>query len=354
MNRTLCIILILCFTMVLSACIVGDKPTPKYTVTNQGNIEPWYSVYFMDPNLSSVKSYRGGPDEYLVAAIQNARASVDVAIYDFSLWNMRDVLIGAHRRGVEVRMVTESDNLDEPEIEELRQAGIEVLGDRHEGSMHNKFVVIDHLEVWTGSTNFNLNSFYQNDNNLIRIRSSRLAENYLVEFEEMFTRDQFGPNSPANTPNPIMTIDGTRVEAYFSPDDGVLKRLLSVVAAAQESIYFLAYSFTSDELAEAITERGKQGVVIQGVFEKDQYESNTGTEYDNFLNAGFDIRLDANSHHMHHKVIIVDDEIVITGSYNFSANAEKRNDENLLIIFDPDIATLYKEEFLRIYNLAGE
>jgi len=308
----------------------------------------------MDPTDSAADMYRGGADEYLVVAIQNARAAVDVAIYDFSLWNMRDALIGAHARGIVVRMVTESDNLDEPEIEELQQAGIEVLGDRREGSMHNKFVVIDRQEVWTGSTNFNIGSFYQNDNNLIRIRSSRLAEDYLTEFEEMFVDDKFGPNSPANTPYPTLTIDGTPLEVYFSPDDGVLARLLELVADAQKSIYFLAYSFTSDDLAEAIRARGQQGVVIKGVFEKDQYQSNTGTEYDNLLGAGFDMRLDANPRHMHHKVIIIDEAVVITGSYNFSASAENRNDENLLIIFNPEIASLYLEEFWRVFNLADE
>ena len=53
--------------------------------------------------------------------------------------------------------------------------------------------------------NFTVNGAYRSDNNLIRVRSAEMAENYLVEFEEMFTEGQFGPNSPANTPRP--TID---------------------------------------------------------------------------------------------------------------------------------------------------
>ena len=57
--------------------------------------------------------------------------------------------------------------------------------------MHNKFTVIDRLEVWTGSMNYTINEAYFNDNNLIRIRSEQLAENYSTEFEEMFVDDQF-------------------------------------------------------------------------------------------------------------------------------------------------------------------
>ena len=62
---------------------------------------------------------------------------------DLNLWSIRDALISAHRRGVDVRMVTDSDNMDEQEVQEIKAAGIEVLGDRHESLMHDKFVVID-------------------------------------------------------------------------------------------------------------------------------------------------------------------------------------------------------------------
>ena len=103
---------------------------------------------------------------------------MDVAIYDLNLWSIRDALIAAHRRGVDVRMVTESDNMDEQEVQELKEAGIEVLGDRHESLMHDKFVVIDRLEVWTGSMNFTTGGAYLDNNNLIRLRSSKLAEDY--------------------------------------------------------------------------------------------------------------------------------------------------------------------------------
>jgi phosphatidylserine/phosphatidylglycerophosphate/cardiolipin synthase-like enzyme len=342
----------------VSGCLVDAEQPPLPAgvtpTTPAGPAEPWYAVYFTDPEDPASASHRGGPDEYLASAINAARSSVDVAVYDFSSWKLRDALIRAHDRGLLVRMVTESDNLDQPEIEELRQAGIEVLGDRREGLMHNKFAVIDRYEVWTGSTNFNIGSFYQNDNNLIRIRSSRLAEDYTVEFEEMFLDDEFGPGSPANTPYPVVSVDGTSLEVYFSPDDGALDHLLELVSAAQDSVYFLAYSFTSDALAEALVERAEQGVEIHGVFEKDQYKSNQGTEFDRLRKAGLDVRLDGNPRYMHHKVFIIDEKIVVTGSYNYSANAEKRNDENLLVVHDPQVAAQYLDEFWRVFNLAGE
>jgi phosphatidylserine/phosphatidylglycerophosphate/cardiolipin synthase-like enzyme len=305
----------------------------------------WFTVYFSDPDNLASNSLRGGPDKALADAIKTARISVDIAAYDFNLWSLRDALIEAYRRGLVVRMVTESDNLDREELQELIAAGVMVLGDRREGLMHHKFVVIDRQEVWTGSMNFTLNGAYRNNNNLIRIRSIQLAENYTAEFEEMYMDDLFGESSPANTVHPYFELDGTLIETYFSPDDGTAARIIQLISEAKESIYFLAFSFTSDDIATALIERAQAGVAVSGVFEESQYRSNIGAEYDNLRAAGLDVHLDGNREDMHHKVIIVDEAIVITGSYNFSASAEKRNDENTLILHQPDLVAAYVSEF---------
>ena len=96
------------------------------------------------------------------------------------------------------------------------------------------------------------------------------------------------------------------------------------------------------------------GVSIIGVMESEQVLSNQGTEFDAFRQAELDIRLDGNDGQMHHKVIIIDDKIVITGSYNFSRNAAERNDENVLIIHSARTATLYSDEFLHVLAMTIE
>ncbi len=313
-------------------------------------VQDWYSIYFTDPNSPSASRYRGGPDEALTAAIDQARISVDMAIYDLNLWSIRDALIEAYRRGIVVRVVTESDNMDEQEVQELKEAGMEVLGDRQEGLMHDKFVIIDRREIWTGSMNFTTGGGYTDNNNLIHLQSSKLGEDYTQEFEQMFVEGHFGANKIAGTPNPSVKVNGSLIEVYFSPEDGTLEHILAAVKAARESIYFMAYSFTSDELAEALIERAKAGVTVQGVFDKDQYHSNAGTEFDTLTNVGIDVRLDGNPRLMHHKVIIIDQQVVITGSYNFSNNAEHINDENTLIINNQDIAAQYLAEYQQIYK----
>ncbi len=322
-------------------------PIPSEAVSSGG----WHTVYFTDPTDPSASTFRGGPDSNLVKDIDEARYSVDIAIYRLDLWSVRDALIRAHRRGVTVRVVTESDNILEAEIEDLEAAGITVLGDHRDHLMHHKFVVIDGLVVWTGSMNFTVSGAYRNNNNLIRIRSSRVGQNYTLEFEEMFVEDRFGALSKPNTPYPKVTVDGVPIEIYFSPDDGVAARLVDIMRNATSSIDFLAYTFTSDILAEVMIARAQAGVVVRGVMERGQ-ASNPGSEYERLRNAGLDIRLDGNPGNMHHKVIIVDGVVVITGSYNFSHAAEKSNDENVLILYDVDVGTEYLLEFERVFEAA--
>jgi phosphatidylserine/phosphatidylglycerophosphate/cardiolipin synthase-like enzyme len=249
-----------------------------------------------------------------------------------------------------VRVVMESDNMDNQEVQQILEAGIPVIGDQREGLMHDKFVVIDQSEVWTGSMNFTTGAAYQDNNNLIRISSTQVAEDYTTEFNEMFEENLFGPDTREAIPNKSLTIDGTPVEIYFSPEDAVAKRIVELVNGAQESIYFMAYSFTSNDIGDAIRQRAANGLTVAGVMDDEQINYNQGTEYDPFKQAGLDVRRDGSPGLMHHKVIIIDEKIVISGSYNFTASAEEYNDENVVIIYNPDVAAQYLTEFRRVYN----
>jgi phosphatidylserine/phosphatidylglycerophosphate/cardiolipin synthase-like enzyme len=156
----------------------------------------------------------------------------------------------------------------------------------------------------------------------------------------------------AETPNPVLTIDGTQVNTYFSPDDGVLNALAQLLSGAEKSIYFLAYSFTSNDLGDIVRQKAEDGLAIHGVMDDEQIKSNQGTEFDPFRQAGLDVLIDGIDGLMHHKVFIVDEKIVAFGSYNFSQSAELNNDENLLIVYNADIAEQYIQEYERVASHA--
>jgi phosphatidylserine/phosphatidylglycerophosphate/cardiolipin synthase-like enzyme len=310
----------------------------------------WIDIYFTDPESPLASQETGGIDGPLVASIDAARLTVDLAVYSLNLRSIRDALIRAHERGVQIRVVMESDNMDGSAPQALIEAGIPLLGDRREGLMHDKFVVIDRSELWMGSMNFTYSGAYEDNNQLLLFRSVKMAENYTKEFEEMFLDDKFGDNVIPETPNPKISIEDTRIEIYFSPDDGVAVPVLEILNNAEESIYFMAFSFTTDEFGEAIRTQAENGLTVAGVMEEQQVKSNLGTEYDPFKQAGLDVFIDGIEGQMHHKTMIIDERIVITGSYNFSRSAETRNDENLIVIYNEEIADFFLQEFQRVYQ----
>jgi phosphatidylserine/phosphatidylglycerophosphate/cardiolipin synthase-like enzyme len=361
------LILLLVAGLALSSCgQIPATPTPSVEITPGSGITPidlqagfgvrgsWFELYFTDPTSSLSPQGTGGVDGPLVDAIDRARLSIDAAAYSLSLNSVRFALINAHRRGVQVRVVMESTNMDRSDPQALIEAGIPVIGDNMDGLMHDKFMVIDKSEIWLGSMNFTDSGAYDDNNHLMRIHSTKLAENYSLEFKEMFEEDMFGPNIVPETPNPVVTIDETRVENYFSPDDGVIHVLAALLNDAQESIYFLAFSFTSNELGDILRAKDEAGLTVAGVMDEEQILSNQGTEFDPFKQAQIDVRIDGIAGQMHHKVFIVDEEIVVLGSYNFSQNAEVRNDENVIIVYSPIIAEQFIMEFERVKKLARD
>ncbi len=357
--------------VLLSACgNIPQMPTPAADVTQMAtpgsHITPielqsgygvrgaWYELYFTDPASPLASQATGGPDGPLVEAMDAARLSIDVAAYSLGLNSVRYALLRAHDRGVTVRVVMETGNMDRSDPQIMMEAGIPIVGDNSDGLMHNKFMVIDKSEVWLGSMNFTDSGTYEDNNNLMRIHSAEMAENYIKEFEEMFVENAFGENVVPETPNPIVTIGETNIHVFFSPDDGVLNALVPLLNSAKQSIHFLAFSFTSNELGDIVRAKADAGLTIAGVMDEEQISSNQGTEFDPFQQAELDVLIDGIAGQMHHKVIIVDEKIVAFGSYNFSKSAEERNDENLLIVYDADIAQQFMLEFGRVWEQGHE
>jgi len=347
-SRILMLLLLLYAAALVFRIDLPAQPAPEQATEQAG----WYAAYFTNPQFGAEANLSGGPDEVLAAAIDAAGQSIDLAMYELDLWSVRDALARAHSRGVTVRLVTESDNLGQAEIQSLASAGIQVQGDSRDPLMHDKFVIIDGAQIWTGSMNLTVGSAYRSNNNLLRVSSSWLAEQYRREFEEMFLLDRFGALSLPTLSDPASLIEGVQVEVRFSPDDRVAERIVELIHGAQRSIQIMAYNLTLDEISDAILERAQAGVIVQGVFDEGQAK-NQGSDVERLAQAGLSIWLDGSPGLMHHKVIVVDGELLITGSYNFSRSAEERNDENVLFIFSPELADQYRLEFERVLAEAG-
>jgi phosphatidylserine/phosphatidylglycerophosphate/cardiolipin synthase-like enzyme len=125
-----------------------------------------------------------------------------------------------------------------------------------------------------------------------------------------------------------------------------------LINRANRSVYVAVYSFTRDSLATALISAKERGVEVRVVIERERaYEH--GSEYPRLKSAGVDVRLDGNPNLMHHKFMVIDGYIVVTGSYNWSSAAEDRNDENIVVILDRDVAQRFVQEFERVWQMAS-
>lgn len=321
------------------------------TVPDTSAPADWYEIYFTNPTCPPEEERVGGVDEDIANDMLTAEVRVDIAAFDLDAEPIVQALIDLEARGVEVRVVTDTDNAGLSSINRLRRNGISVREDKRTSLMHNKFVVIDGRIVWMGAMNFTTNGVYCNNNNIVRLSSPRLAANYTAEMDEMYVDELFGPDSPQNTPNELLSIGGIEVENYFGSEKEISLIISRRVASAQSEILFMAFSFTDEQIGEALLGRADAGVIVRGVFE--QVGSDTPFSYYTPLAqarlANVAVRTDGNPQVMHHKVFIIDRNTVIFGSFNFSDNANRRNDENVLIVHDPAFASYFLEEFETVW-----
>jgi len=313
----------------------------------------WYQLYFTSPQYPDEPANRIHTiKDGLIQVLNSAQRSLDIAIYELNLDDVGDAILAARDRGITVRMVTDTDELEELEtLIRLEEEGIPIVPDNRGAIMHNKFVVVDGQAVWTGSWNFTVNDTYRNNNHAIYIRSPELAQNYTVEFEEMFNTNAFGPTSPANTPNPKLQLGDTLIETCFASEDECGSQLAALINQAQQNIRFMAFSFTHEGIGQAVEAKARAGLAVQGVFETRGSETEH-SEFGRMRQQQLDVWQDGNPYTLHHKVFIIDERAVAFGSFNFSANADDSNDENMLIIHNPELARQFLSEFKRVYAQA--
>lgn len=314
----------------------------------------WYDIYFTDPACTPEAERTDGLDTIIADDLLAAEDRVDLAGFEISDAPIVNALIELEQRGILVRIVTDSDYGDNDAVRRLRRNGLSVVEDERGGFMHNKFIVIDDEIVWTGSMNFTSNGAYCNNNTMVRLISADLATNYVAEMSEMFEDRRFGPRSPNVTPNPAVVIGNSVIENYFAPEGKIAPIVADELRSAESEILFMTFAFTQNDIGGALLESAERGVPVRGVFETFGADS-AASFYPYFAQADeldVAVRLDGNPNMMHHKVIIIDSTTTIFGSYNFTDSANTSNDENLLIIHDPDFASYFIEEFETIWDEA--
>jgi phosphatidylserine/phosphatidylglycerophosphate/cardiolipin synthase-like enzyme len=325
-------------------------------------------------------TYTSSMIDTMVAYVNLAQSTLDLAIYDWtnfaSFSDQRnlalvDAINAAFQRGVIVRFMTDAKPTNEV-LANLDPA-IPILKVKTAAIMHDKFFIVDAESAsnsWliTGSTNPTYNNLVMDLNNLVAIQDQSVAKAYALEFNEMYgsigespdtLKSLIGSNKKDNTPHHFL-VNGKRIEVYFSPSDLTTGHIISALNKAETRIDFAIMAFTEDLLGNALVDANARGVKVKGIIDYIEY---SGSEYPKLVAAGINV-LDymnpdgsgwPDAPTLHHKFAVVDagtpEGTVITGSHNWTASAESKNDENTLIIHDEGLADLYRSEVERIYRL---
>jgi phosphatidylserine/phosphatidylglycerophosphate/cardiolipin synthase-like enzyme len=332
--------------------------------TSSGTI----SVYFtksVDNAVSTGQDAIGlfdAVDDTIKAYIDRVQSTLDIAMYNTNSTFIVQAVNAAKARGVQVRWIAEGSNANtalaglDPAIPVLYRT------DGQGSGTHDKFFAADaddpqHAMVMGGSCNWTTQSFFEDYNNIVFIQDQALARCYRMEFEEMWggsgpqpvpALSKFGADKTDNTPH-LFNVGGKEVESFFSPTDGVTDQLAAALDAAQHSVQFAIYTFTENELGDAVVNAFERpGMAVQGDIEE---VDAPGSEFNYLTGQGIDVHSHLDEPGLlHHKYAIIDeaqpaDALVITGSHNWTAAAETVNDENTLIIHDATVANQFYQEW---------
>ena len=136
---------------------------------------------------------------------------------------------------------------------------------------------------------------------------------------------------------------------YFSPNGGAEDAIVDAIDRAKHTIDIAIYTFTSRPIARALLEAMDAGVKVRIVMDREQSRDRY-SKYRYLKKRGVPIELHRGDGLMHNKFAVIDTQIVITGSFNWTASAELYNYENLLVINSPQLARIYEEEFTRLWK----
>lgn len=279
----------------------------------------------------------------------------------------------------------------------LQSAKIPLLDDTADGSkgsdlMHHKFIVVDGRTVVVGSANFTWSDIHGdfsssasqgNANHLLRLKSSALAQVFTQEFNLMWgagnraKTSRFGLKKPYRPAQTVALSPTSKVTVQFSPTskrlpwdqsvNGLIGRSLN---QAKSTIDLALFVFSEQQLSSLLETKHRYGVQVRALIDpgfayrdysealdllgvalpnsRCRYEANNRPWTTPITTVGIPQLPEGDL--LHHKFGVIDGQVVVTGSQNWSDAANRSNDENLLVIDNPTVAAHFQQEFNRLYS----
>lgn len=333
----------------------SDKNYFVQTKFSKGNIK----IYFTDftNKIKPDHNCSSSICKEILNNINNAQQTIDLAIYGYSsVPEIENALQKALKRGVKIRLVHDSDtkgNNIYPNTTKITnlipQNQSDKTSEESNYIMHNKFYIFDDKILITGSANLShtdMSGF--NSNSAIVINSKDVAKIYKSEFEQMFL-GKFHNKKSSTLKNKI-SISGTNLNIYFSPQDkSITNAIIPLIRNAKSYIYIPTFVLTEKRVTQELIKAKERGVEIKIIIDA-LNASIKHSKHNELRSGGISVKTENYAGKMHSKSMIIDDKFTIIGSMNFSYSGENKNDENIIIIEDKEIALLYKKFFLHQWD----
>ena len=338
-----------------------------------GNIE-----LFMGP------TELGAPDnleQAITGFIDSADDTLDVGVQELESLPITQAILRARERGVRVRVVLERDYLTERKpladpwtpagsnrhnremYAALLRAKVPVITDLNPNIFHQKFMVKDwrtsaKAEVLTGSTNFTPTGTSANLNHIVVIRGKRTANVFKREFDELWS-GTFGQKRERHERKPaVYQVSNVPVKAVFGPDHSPEMEMMKQMLKAQRRIDFAIFTFSlSSGIDDAMIAIQRGNVAVRGILDRAQGNQKWAATRP-LASEGAEIYLTRRTRglgKLHHKLMVIDEQVIIAGSFNYTAPATALNDENIVVVGDlteDDSAKIAIQKQLAGYALA--
>ena len=363
-----------------------QHPTPntgsEATQTSPDTIE----VFFVCEGCQTDMDVAGR----LAAFLSQARETLDITAYSFSLCpDPKAVVLAALQEraqaGVKIRIAYDAgtqqdviavhnDPCDFSTPQFVQSLGFPSKAiEGYRALMHNKYIVLDgatpQAQVWTGSLNFTDDSWQLQENNVIIFHSQELARYYTQDFNELWVDGNIESSGVMDSGEATLQYGGkpAYVLVNFSPGEGdwIDESIANLIDRTQHNASMAAVVLTSTRIIKALQGLMQRGVPLEGIYDWSQMEGvkyqwqivplNVWkipafaeiVQYGKLIGKQSTPYTPTSKHdYMHNKVMVLDDA-VLTGSYNFSRHAQ-RNAENALVIQSSPLAQTYRDYIHRI------
>jgi phosphatidylserine/phosphatidylglycerophosphate/cardiolipin synthase-like enzyme len=350
--------------LVFSACGDSGKPDGDRILPPVGKADDFsasrsYEVILTAPHCdvctAQDKTYLLSESRIIAKVIElvdSATTSVDAAQFTFSRREIEAALLRAHERGVAVRLaMNHGQQYGDNVSNRLKDAGVPVRfiqgnqsGDRF-GLMHAKFMMVDDTMLLTGSNNWSSTGTSINNENTV-VMQSLPEDPMLIAFACAFDAIWEGDTSGA--------VQCNTEEAKFTPGSPAQKLIVEEIRAAEHSVDVLMHHLLFDKLLKTLAQAAERGVEVRIVLNAADRDEVSGRHWERLLAGGAKVRYKQTNPDlyqiMHHKLTIVDGEVLINGSGNWSGSAFFSNFEFYVRYPESRVVKPFRDAFDRLWR----